>query len=129
MPTPSRGWAFLFGARRTGRLRSETREPVTDDRYWRIQRALARRQIIPFLERAGTPPRGRELLDIGCGEGGVAAELAVAGARAHGLDLSEERIELGRSFARSARIAVDLEVGDGCDPSTASGPFDLVILR
>src|SRR5215470_3808046 len=48
---------------------------------------------------------GRRILDLGCGEGGYARELARRGARVIGVDGSERMIEVARDRARAAEIS------------------------
>ena len=49
--------------------------------------------------------RGTSILDLGCGEGGYARELARRGARVIGVDGSERMIEVARDRARAAEIS------------------------
>jgi 2-polyprenyl-6-hydroxyphenyl methylase/3-demethylubiquinone-9 3-methyltransferase len=58
---------------------------------------------------------GEHVLDVGCGEGRFAAELARAGAHVVGIDVAEE--PLGRARARHPEL--DLRLVDG------EGPWDL----
>jgi FkbM family methyltransferase len=53
---------------------------------------------------------GRRVLDVGCACGAVTRALGRAGARAHGIDVSEHLIALGRS--RWPEMAERLHVGD-----------------
>jgi len=81
-----------------------------------------------------TPCDGRYILDVGCGSGIYAVELAERGARVVGVDFSEEMIKLAKERARSAGIADRCEFlyGDFTavsfsrqfDASYAMGVFD-----
>ena len=59
---------------------------------------------------------GRRVLELGCGEGRIARQLAEAGHEVIGIDLDEARLELGRARAEElsapARARLDLRVGD-----------------
>lgn len=69
-----------------------------------------RPQMAPLLEAAELAP-GQEVVDFGCGPGGLAVELArrvSPGGRVHGVDLNEELLE--RAAARAAREDVRLEL-------------------
>jgi 2-polyprenyl-3-methyl-5-hydroxy-6-metoxy-1,4-benzoquinol methylase len=79
--------------------------------------------ILAACERAGL---GR-VLDVGCGEGWLARELATRGARVLGVDGSGELIARAREAGGSAtyeQISYDQLVASG-DP--AAGPWDIVV--
>jgi SAM-dependent methyltransferase len=63
------------------------------------------------------PPSAR-VLEIGCGDGRVAARLAAAGFRVLGIDTDEEEIALAQQRGVEARVADALEIG--------GGPFDAI---
>ncbi|HZL60282.1 MAG TPA: glycosyltransferase [Stellaceae bacterium] len=72
-------------------------------------------------------PPGQNVLEIGCGTGGLLAALDPA--RGIGIDLSPGMIEI----ARRAQPGLDFVAGDIEDPATvealvASGPFDAIVL-
>ena len=52
-----------------------------------------------------TPCEGRYILDVGCGSGIYAVELAERGARVVGVDFSEEMISLAKKRAQAADVA------------------------
>ncbi|MCO1655135.1 SAM-dependent methyltransferase [Pseudonocardia humida] len=67
---------------------------------------------IDFLERAtGLPPGGR-VLDVACGSGRHALDLARDGHRVTGLDVSAEAVGFARAVADAEGLALDLRVGD-----------------
>src|ERR1043166_10126678 len=51
--------------------------------------------------------RGRRILDLGCGEGGYARELARHGAQVVGVDGSERMIDIARRRAKEEELEVE----------------------
>lgn len=83
------------------------------DAYWYFRDA--------FFELV--PPPGRRTIELGCGEGRVARDLAERGHHVLG-------VEPSRTLARHARAADDVGayvVADGAAVPAASGAFDLVV--
>jgi SAM-dependent methyltransferase len=70
---------------------------------------------------------GRTVLDMGCGPGLYALELARSGAHVYGIDFSPRSIQQARTVALDAGLDVDFELGDYLeyDPHRT---FDLVCL-
>jgi cyclopropane fatty-acyl-phospholipid synthase-like methyltransferase len=82
--------------------------------FWRAAvPAEATRAEVDFLERAARP--GSRVLDVPCGSGRHALELARRGYRVTGLDVSAEAIGFARAAARAERLDLDLRVGDMAD--------------
>jgi SAM-dependent methyltransferase len=69
---------------------------------------------------------GRRVIDVGCGTGELTIELARRGCDATGIDISPVAIEIARSKARSAGLAVSFQVGDATRLPGIEGPFDAV---
>ncbi len=69
---------------------------------------------------------GRTVLDVGCGTGRHAVELARRGCCVTGIDLSRGMLEQARRRAESAGVAVDFRQGDATQFSVEQ-PFDAVI--
>ncbi|HKD93509.1 MAG TPA: class I SAM-dependent methyltransferase [Gaiellaceae bacterium] len=89
------------------------REPGHDS-YWRFHRDL-------FLEVV-PPPSGRTL-DVGCGEGRLARDLAALGHDVVGVDASPTVLEA----AREAAPEMDLYLADAADLPFADASFGLVV--
>lgn len=67
--------------------------------------------IAALLDLVG-PVRGHRALDLACGHGLVARELARRGARVVGLDISKELIVRARSIELATRLGIEYEHGD-----------------
>ena len=50
------------------------------------------------------PRRGEQILDLGCGDGALTAEIAAAGAEVHGIDASLSMVETARGRGLSAEV-------------------------
>jgi 2-polyprenyl-3-methyl-5-hydroxy-6-metoxy-1,4-benzoquinol methylase len=85
---------------------------------------LERRLI---LELAGEVA-GREVLDIGCGDGDLALDLAQRRARTTGIDASSEMIDAARERARTRAADVAFEIATAEQLPFAAGQFDLVVV-
>lgn len=86
------------------------------------------RDLIEALDAVGL--RGRSVLDLGCGAGGVAIETVARGAdSATGLDLSQVAIEEARALAAASGTGgrTSFDVGDGS--IARLGRHDVVILN
>jgi len=72
--------------------------------------------------------RGRRVLDLGCGEGGYARELASRGATVVAVDGSERLVEVARRRAEAAGLAVEHHSRNAnALDGLADGDFDLVL--
>lgn len=83
----------------------------------------------PFVLRWVQPIAGKDVLDLGCGEGYVARQLAAAGAaRLVGLDVSAEMVRRAAEAEQRQPLGIEYHVGDACGLSAfADGSFDLVV--
>ncbi len=71
---------------------------------------------VDFVERELNADRTKRILDIGCGTGRHAIELATRGYRVTGLDLSEGQLRLAREKAANAGVDVDFQRRDATQP-------------
>ncbi|WP_375250122.1 bifunctional 2-polyprenyl-6-hydroxyphenol methylase/3-demethylubiquinol 3-O-methyltransferase UbiG [Sphingomonas sp.] len=75
-------------------------------------------------DRAFTPLRGRDALDVGCGAGLLAEPLARLGARVTAIDAAAESIAVARAHAAESALTIDYRAG-GVE-AVAGETFDLV---
>ncbi len=83
----------------------------------------------PFVLEACEPIAGLKVLDLGCGEGYVARQIATRGAGSViACDISAGMIAQARQAEAANPLGIDYRVGDACDPlGLAENDFDLVI--
>lgn len=90
--------------------------------------AAERRRALGALFDAGRPPLGRaRVLEVGCGNGDVLAELLALGARPehlHGIDLLPDLV----ATARRAHPAIRFDVGNAEALDLATASVDYVLL-
>lgn len=79
------------------------------------------------ISRKLMPKEGMEVLDIGCGWGGLALDLATGhGARVTGISLSEEQVQLARQRAEDAGLSDDVRF-ENRDYRDLEGEFDRIV--
>lgn len=71
---------------------------------------------------------GAHLLDVGCGNGYFAREMARRGARVRGVDISARMIEHARRIEREEALGIEYVVADASELSIEllGGPFDVI---
>jgi 2-polyprenyl-3-methyl-5-hydroxy-6-metoxy-1,4-benzoquinol methylase len=82
---------------------------------------------VDFVERELGADRSKRILDIGCGTGRHAIELAKRGYRVTGFDLSEGQLRTAREKAAVAGVAVEFQRRDATRPHF-SQEFDAAIM-
>jgi 2-polyprenyl-3-methyl-5-hydroxy-6-metoxy-1,4-benzoquinol methylase len=95
-------------------------------------RATALGAVTERLERTAVldlagPLEGRDVLDVGCGDGAYALAAARAGARVAGLDRSADAVGAARARAEAEGLAVDLRVADAGALPFSAARFDVVL--
>ena len=78
------------------------------------------------LRRLEIRPAGGSALDVGCGGGLMAEEVARLGFKLTGVDPAPAAIEVGRSHAEGAGLAIDYHVASGESLPFPDDCFDLV---
>jgi len=83
---------------------------------------LQRRLILALLGDV----RGREVLDVGCGDGDLALELWRRGAVVTGIDASPEMIDAARASAKREGANISFKLGEAANIPFDSQRFDVV---
>jgi 2-polyprenyl-3-methyl-5-hydroxy-6-metoxy-1,4-benzoquinol methylase len=104
---------------------------LTPERYaqWRaselgtITEALERRLVLRHIGGVA----GRDILEIGCGDGDLAVTLAELGGRVSAIDASEQMIVAARKRAAERRTSIDLRLGLAQQLPFEDGSFDIVV--
>ena len=101
--------------------------PEGDDwaRDWEHYDRGVRSHHLRLLEAAAVSP-GDRVLDVGCGNGQVARDLAARGARAVGIDLSRQMVARARELAGEGAEFVE---GDAQVHAFPDSGFDVVVSR
>lgn len=101
---------------------------------WKQQYLSTRHHIYPFISKHHPLPEHGNVLEIGCGEGGVLKAFSEAGHRCYGVDLSSYRIQhaerLLQNEVRSERIT--FYTGNIYDTAILQhlfGKIDLIVLK
>ena len=82
--------------------------------------------ILPDLLKLGSGlPAGTRMLDVGCGNGSIAAELSKRGFRMTGIDMAEAGIRLARASCPNGRFEV-LQANSQVLENLSEEPFDIV---
>lgn len=83
---------------------------------------------LPYFERVsrhlGLDPAMSRALDVGCGGGLLAEELAAMGFAVTGIDPSVQSIETARAHAAHGGLSIDYRVGTGTDLEFEDASFD-----
>jgi SAM-dependent methyltransferase len=83
----------------------------------------ARPQVMALCE----PVAGKQVLDLGCGEGYCSRMLRQRGAHVVGLDVSERMIELARQAERTQPLGIRYDVADAVKVDLGDASVDLVL--
>lgn len=90
-----------------------------------ITESLERRLLLELIGDVA----GKRVLEVGCGDGALAVELARQGARVTGIDASDRMIEAARARAQQAHVTVDLHVGPAEQLPFDADAFEMVVAQ
>lgn len=87
-----------------------------------------RRVVLDWIDNLALAP-GSQVLEVGCGAGFMAVELAQRGFHVHAIDPVEAMIELARRHAAESGTSalLSLDIGDACSLSFENASFDLIL--
>ena len=88
-----------------------------------ITEQLQRRLILTLVGDIS----GRDVLDVGCGDGDLAVELSRRGATVTGIDASPDMIEAARARAKREGADISFTVGEADRIPFAAERFDVVV--
>ena len=83
----------------------------------------ARPQVMALCE----PLAGKQVLDLGCGEGYCSRMLRQRGAEVVGLDISERMVELARQSEREQPLGIRYDTADAASADLGDASVDLVV--
>lgn len=85
--------------------------------------------ILPKTLKLLQPVKNKRILDLGCGQGVFSRWLAKTGAKPVGVDLSNQLIQLAKSYEKHNQLAIDYYVADACNlpPKLKQGQFDSAV--
>ena len=96
------------------------------DYYWTYQQELTHKFLIPYLQREGLNIEGKKILEIGCGDGGVIASMAVPAQKAVGIELKQ----IDFTGARDDHVLfLNGDIFDEALLPKYEDQYDLVVLR
>src|SRR5258708_30415496 len=88
------------------------------------------REIVRLLRQVA-PLRGKRVLDIGSGYGGMLISMAEQGANVVGVEIDPERARMGKQRLADLGMQIPYHEADICSPGTSEklGTFDVVICQ
>jgi SAM-dependent methyltransferase len=83
--------------------------------------------VVRFVREVASP--GQHVLDLGCGTGRLAADLAQAGFRVTGIDVEERAVAIGQRILARRGLQVDLYAGDVHDQAhpVVAQQYDVIV--
>jgi ubiquinone/menaquinone biosynthesis C-methylase UbiE len=122
-------------------VRKDARMSEKAQRYWDEQAATFDQAADhglrePAVRRAWSelllpllPSVPAQIVDLGCGTGSLSLLMAEAGHDVHGVDLSPRMVEVARTKATAAGLAVRFSVADASQPPVPPRSVDVVLAR
>lgn len=104
-------------------------EPMSSaERRVQYEYQIALDSIIPNLKAWNVNVRGKRVLDLGCGDGGLSVALAESGARCLGIDHNEQRIAEAVNLASNHKVSATFMAADVLQMHQFAERFDLIVL-
>ncbi len=90
--------------------------------------------VLPFIEQSLNITSDIKVMEVGCGEGGVLVPFLQRGCNCLGVDLAEERLELGRSYlpeyiSKGQLDFLNQDIYELAFENKYKHQFDLIILK
>jgi len=98
-------------------------------RYWKYEYDVAAEYMIPLLEQWGFSPRGKTMIDVGCGEGGGVCAMHDSGMECVGFDVEENRVKMAKLLVDDRDIQWDIGDLYVNDIPFSDRQYDLVVLH
>lgn len=102
-------------------------------RYFNIQYEVTKAYILPFVLPHLDQNKPLKVLEIGCGEAGVLKAFLERGDRCTGIELGQNRIDVGKErlsdYIANGQLDFICENIYNIDPGTLPSRFDLIILK
>jgi SAM-dependent methyltransferase len=102
--------------------------------YYQQQQENTKEYVIPFIQRSFQLKPGMQVLEVGCGEGGVLKPFVEMGCIGTGVDPHKYRVDLAIEFMKeeieSGRVTFEAKsiYDDDCR-TRFRGKFDLIVLK
>lgn len=95
-------------------------------RYFKEEAVTAEKYFIPYISRFATV-EGKNVLEVGCGEGGNLLPFARRGCRVTGVDVSELRVGQASCFFSREGAVGDFVCADILDYDAGGRRFDIIV--
>ena len=102
----------------------------SENGYFNMLRWFINPWRVPYFKATivenGIDPRDASVLDVGCGGGLLAEEIASMGFRVTGIDQSEKSIDVARMHSEQNGLAIDYRSGSAEELPFGNGSFSMV---
>ncbi|EJW98632.1 3-demethylubiquinone-9 3-methyltransferase, partial [gut metagenome] len=95
--------------------------------YFKELAQTSEEYFVPYVSSFKEITEGTNVLEIGCGEGGILLPFAKRGCRTVGVDLSEKKIEDARAFFAESGVVCELIASDIFKIERFRNTFDIII--
>ncbi len=95
-------------------------------RDWDNKIEASKALVRDFAERVASP-KGKKILDVGCGNGGISIAFTMAGAQVSGVEIEEELYMISKNYAESLNIKPDFYLYDGLKLPFENNAFDFAV--